>query len=272
MFHLFLSLNLLSEESKSNSCWMWARPGRNTRTAPSNSANCGDFSDTAQKHRHLTHEWILCAVWHKHEGGSYLCTRWGQPVSPCWSYWGSCTAAPAESCCWSGRVLDLGPSRRRSPSLSPPETDTSRVREQRQDTTTTWCITAAEGMLPGAVMSCHPSVWQRHWLLLLLRWFSGCTQSPSPGCILSALRCLLSGKPGGEATGAWKNSGSSATSTGFIKKNICDGTYLNGEGPARDGDDWAAVEVVGELVAVHRGAHEDQLQVWSPHDNVFKDG
>lgn len=43
-FHLFLSLNLLSEESKSKSCWMWARPGRKTRMAPSTTANCGDFS------------------------------------------------------------------------------------------------------------------------------------------------------------------------------------------------------------------------------------
>lgn len=37
--------------------------------------------------------------------------------------------------------------------------------------------------------------------------------------------------------------------------------HLNREGPARNGDHWAAVEVVGELVTVHRGAHEDQLHV-----------
>lgn len=38
-------------------------------------------------------------------------------------------------------------------------------------------------------------------------------------------------------------------------------SYLHWESPARDGDHWAAVEVVGELVTVHCGAHEDQTQV-----------
>lgn len=42
--HLVLSRNLLSEDSRSNSCWIWAKPGRNTRMAPSTSTNCGALS------------------------------------------------------------------------------------------------------------------------------------------------------------------------------------------------------------------------------------
>lgn len=49
-------------------------------------------------------------------------------------------------------------------------------------------------------------------------------------------------------------------------------SYLHGESPPGNVDDRAAVEVVGELAAVHRGAHEDQLQVRSSHDDVFQDG
>lgn len=37
--------------------------------------------------------------------------------------------------------------------------------------------------------------------------------------------------------------------------------YLYRKGPTRDGDHRAAVEVVGEFVAVHCGAHQDELQV-----------
>lgn len=48
--------------------------------------------------------------------------------------------------------------------------------------------------------------------------------------------------------------------------------HLNRERPARDANNGAAVEVGGELVAVHRGAHEDELQVGPPHDDVFQDG
>lgn len=33
---------------------------------------------------------------------------------------------------------------------------------------------------------------------------------------------------------------------------------LNREGPARNGDDRAAVEVAGKLIAVHSGTHEDE--------------
>lgn len=48
--------------------------------------------------------------------------------------------------------------------------------------------------------------------------------------------------------------------------------HLHWERPARDANHGAAVEVGGELVAVHRGAHKDKLQVRSPHDDVFQDG
>lgn len=48
--------------------------------------------------------------------------------------------------------------------------------------------------------------------------------------------------------------------------------HLHWERPARDANHGAAVEVGGELVAVHRGAHEDELQVRPPHDNVLQDG
>ncbi|TNN58691.1 hypothetical protein EYF80_031105 [Liparis tanakae] len=49
-------------------------------------------------------------------------------------------------------------------------------------------------------------------------------------------------------------------------------SYLHGESPPGDADDRAAVEIVGELVAVHRGAHEDQLQVGPPHHHILQDG
>lgn len=53
--YLCLSRNLLSEVSRSYSCWMWARPGRNTSTAPSMSANCGDLSGRGmKKEKHVT--------------------------------------------------------------------------------------------------------------------------------------------------------------------------------------------------------------------------
>lgn len=52
----------------------------------------------------------------------------------------------------------------------------------------------------------------------------------------------------------------------------CSWSYLYWERPARDGDHRAAVEVAGELVAVHCGTHENQLQIRSPHDDIFQDG
>lgn len=39
------------------------------------------------------------------------------------------------------------------------------------------------------------------------------------------------------------------------------GTHLDRKGLAGDGDDGTAVEIMSELVAVHRGAHEDEVQV-----------
>jgi len=42
--YLFFELNLLSVVSRSCNCWIWARPGRKTRTAPSTSRNWGDLS------------------------------------------------------------------------------------------------------------------------------------------------------------------------------------------------------------------------------------
>lgn len=53
----------------------------------------------------------------------YLGSQRAPPAGPCWSYVGSCTAAPVGSCCWSGRGPDPGPSP--SLSLSPPGTDQS---------------------------------------------------------------------------------------------------------------------------------------------------
>ena len=75
-----------------------------------------------------------------------------------------------------------------------------------------------------------------------------------------------------------KPSKTSKTDKG-IKLDVCvcecemkHNPHLHWESPARNVDHWAAVEVVGELVAVDRGAHEDQLQVRSPHNNIFQDG
>lgn len=48
--------------------------------------------------------------------------------------------------------------------------------------------------------------------------------------------------------------------------------HLHWERPARDANHGAAVKVGGELVAVHRGTHEDELQVRPPHDDVLQDG
>lgn len=41
---------------------------------------------------------------------------------------------------------------------------------------------------------------------------------------------------------------------------------------AGDGDDGTAVEIASELVAVHCGAHEDQLQVGTLVNHVLQDG
>lgn len=85
--YLFLSLNLLSEESRSKSCWMWARPGRKTSTAPSNFANCGDLSGRAQKIYNLNcMNMYFVLPKNMHDDVLYLSSRWDQPVSPCWSY------------------------------------------------------------------------------------------------------------------------------------------------------------------------------------------
>lgn len=59
--------------------------------------------------------------------------------------------------------------------------------------------------------------------------------------------------------------------TDFVK--VRDGwAHLHWERPSRDANHRATVEVGGELVAVHRGAHEDELQVRPPHDDVLQDG
>lgn len=47
---------------------------------------------------------------------------------------------------------------------------------------------------------------------------------------------------------------------------------LNREGPAGNGDDGAAVEVVGKLIAVHCGTHEDQTQVRALQHQLLQDG
>lgn len=44
----------------------------------------------------------------------------------------------------------------------------------------------------------------------------------------------------------------------FTSTSIQWSSYLYREGPTGDCDHWAAVEVVGEFVAVHCGAHEDE--------------
>lgn len=55
----------------------------------------------------------------------------------------------------------------------------------------------------------------------------------------------------------------------YVHHTIQSSSHLHGKGPPRDGDHRAAVEVVGEFVAVHRGTHEDELQVRTPHHDVF---
>lgn len=66
---------------------------------------------------------VEVSIWNQQDDMWYRGSQLGQPASPCWSCWGSCTAAPAGSCCRSGWGQDRGPSLRWSPSLSPPETD-----------------------------------------------------------------------------------------------------------------------------------------------------
>lgn len=47
-------------------------------------------------------------------------------------------------------------------------------------------------------------------------------------------------------------------SISFTSTSIQRSSYLYRKGPTGDCDHWAAVEVVGEFVAVHCGAHEDE--------------